>query len=1402
VPQPSKTAKDIFLLALDAVPSDRSALLDIECGEDVALRRQVEALLRVHDEPGSLLDSPRIAVGIPGVSASGNSSTIDQPLIEKPGSRIGPYKLLQQLGEGGMGVVYMAEQKEPVKRRVALKIIKPGMDTRQVIARFEAERQALAMMDHPSIAKVLDAGATDSGRPYFVMELVNGLPVTQYCDEQHLTPKERLELFVPICQAVQHAHQKGVIHRDLKPSNILVALYDGQPVPKIIDFGVAKATSQTLTEKTMFTQLGQVVGTLEYMSPEQAERNQLDIDTRSDVYSLGVVLYELLTGETPFDKDRLRSAAWDEILRIIREEEPPRPSTRLSSSERLPSIAANRRMEPAKLSALIRGELDWIVIKALEKDRSRRYESAGQLAADVRHFLDDEPVIACPPSSSYRLRRFCRRHWRPVAVATSLLACLILGLAGTIWQARRAMQSESLVKLSLTAEQSARRDEETQRRRAEQSQREAQAALHDSVDRLIRLYLERGLQNIDVSPHVGLPWLSQSLKAGSADAPEREYHRLRIGLMLRELPALIGFWPNAVDAQFSADGTKVAVATGQEALVFELPQMRPIPPMGHDQPVASVNFTRQGDRLATVTGAEGTAHACRIWNSVSGEPESDRLDLSETEYQMRDIPTIHFTPDGERFVAVYAGMYNRWHSKMVTRVFDSRTLQQVSKTFAHHSDLDYIAGYHRLSPDALRVLVPRGVPATDARVTWVNPKFPDDMYRPQQYDLMTADPVHPPLDHGLNFYGMPLYGPKGDYIATSAKGAVKVWDATSGELKRQFSLSSPDADARLQFFPDGKSLIAIEERAAYLWDITTGELKHKWEHEGKFFVDPSGRYRIWRDPNGVDYIEDMSRENPEQRSLPDLDNVTFCPDGSRFVLDPTVHDEAGISVSPPEQIFHSADARPIVPPWRFSQRGQFRQPFTADGRYFLVKDDAGIWLWDLDQRKQLVEEFPPQRTVDVVDAATSQDRRTLVVLTEDRTLTSWNASTGQLLYPPVVIPVPSTSDPESRWKALTLNRAADTVAVLGEYRDPTTEDDRRDVNLVQVWNLKTGRRVFQPLVFNQEPESIVTAVRFVLEDARILIAQYVIAADRGPESAPGVRPGTRLHLVDANTGQAVQEPRDLSSEVRILDLTADLDRCLVMHQTDQSDRGVSDSGTERASVQMLKIGTWEPLTPRMTPRQGVAWNARLNPDGSRLVMGDGEVWDAATGQLLVPAVVTHRRVTKILFQDDGKMFLAVTEGGTSYWESPAEMRLFTLDGLPRSPSMTNSRMNSPDCAIHPINGVIAASGDRLQLWDPRQGAPLSRAIPLYGNGSPGRDGQHDRLTFFTPGGNRLYIEEGVDLLVIHWDEILPDMPNDDVFVAWSGILAGQRIDSTGAVVPMTASDYQSAWNTIRSAQAH
>jgi serine/threonine protein kinase len=428
----AEKARSIFLAAIEKDPDERPSFLRGACGYDGDLQARVEHLLEAHQELGSINFHPN-----PGLAADAGGRS-----AEEPGSVIGPYRLLEAIGEGGMGTVFMAEQERPVRRRVALKIIKPGMDTAQVIARFEAERQVLALMDHPHIAKVLEAGTTGSGRPYFVMELVKGVPITRFCDEHRLTLCERLELFVPVCQAVQHAHQKGIIHRDLKPSNVLVAIHDDKPVPQVIDFGVAKEIGDHLTDQSL-TGFASMVGTLEYMSPEQFRPSALDVDTRSDVYALGVQLYELLTGATPFDRQRLRQASFDEVLRIIREEDPPIPSARLSGSgAALAVLADQRRVDPAKLPRLVRGELDWIVMKALEKDRARRYETASALARDLERFLANEPVEAGPTSTGYRLRTLARRYRNALATAAAFVLLLALAAAVSTWQAVRARVAE------------------------------------------------------------------------------------------------------------------------------------------------------------------------------------------------------------------------------------------------------------------------------------------------------------------------------------------------------------------------------------------------------------------------------------------------------------------------------------------------------------------------------------------------------------------------------------------------------------------------------------------------------------------------------------------------------------------------------------------------------------------------------------------------------------------------------------------------------------------------------------------------------------------------------------------------------------------------------------------------
>jgi serine/threonine protein kinase len=552
MPDWNPQANNIFLDALEIEnPEERRVFIEKACGGDAELLTQVDSLLAASQNAGRFLQTAPMNFG------NDSADPLDLRPLHQLGSQIGPYRLLKRIGEGGMGTVFLAEQTVPVQRRVALKVIKSGMDSRQAVARFAAERQALTLMDHVNIARVLDGGATESGQPYFVMELIDGVPITAYCDKNQLTPRERLELFVPVCQAIQHAHQKGIIHRDIKPSNVLVTLYDGRPVPKVIDFGVAKAIEQKLTEHTLFTQHGTLIGTLEYMSPEQAVMSEQGIDTRTDIYSLGVLLYELLTGSTPLSHNRVREAAYIEILRLIQNEEPPKPSTRLSDSgEALASISAQRHMEPAKLTKLVRGELDWIVMKTLEKDRNRRYESASGFAIDVQRYLADEPVSACPPSAMYRFQKFARRNKKVLMTILLVSLSLVFGTIVSTWQAVRATNAEQLAEQRFVGERQARIEAEQAHNLALANLRKA----HEAVDRLLtrvgenELFQTPHLQQLQRKLLEDALEFNEGFLAITGDDPELQLEaavaRLRVGIINLQ----IGEFRVAEEAcQFSLD---------------------------------------------------------------------------------------------------------------------------------------------------------------------------------------------------------------------------------------------------------------------------------------------------------------------------------------------------------------------------------------------------------------------------------------------------------------------------------------------------------------------------------------------------------------------------------------------------------------------------------------------------------------------------------------------------------------------------------------------------------------------------------------------------------------------------------------------------------------------------------
>jgi WD40 repeat protein/serine/threonine protein kinase len=810
MPADPRRIKELFVSALELRDSAaRRAFLDGQCADDAELRHRVEALVQAHDAPASALERPLAEIS---PAQPDPASTMDAVTATEANGRVidGRYKLLEEIGQGGMGTVWMAQQSEPVKRLVAVKLIKAGMDSRQVVARFEAERQALALMDHANIARVLDAGTTSAGQPYFVMDLVKGVPITKYCDEHHLTPRQRLELFIPVCQAVQHAHQKGIIHRDLKPSNVLVALYDGKPVPKVIDFGVAKAAGQSLTDKTLVTGFGAIVGTLEYMSPEQAEINQLDIDTRSDIYSLGVLLYELLTGSPPFSRKNLEKAGMLEMLRVIREQEPPKPSTKLSTADGLPTLAANRGTEPAKLTRLVRGELDWIVMKALEKDRNRRYETANGFAMDVQRYLADEPVQACPPSPWYRFRKFARRN--KASLATALGVSLIIVFAGTGLAISETAKNAALAG-QLTAEQQ-RADEEKRRGDAEEARAEAekdraeeqgkradaekkkadalegwrQTAHYRTLSLALNEYrgnnLARANQMLDKSEedlrHWEWHYIKRLCRSGLSvtplKAPER-WRRMNLSLDGRRAVVLSG-------AALLCDAT-----TGEVVHQFTL----------KEHAAVGIAISPDGKWFATCGRDPEFRMSVHVWNALTGEeagvlhfvtPWNGRTRVGIS-WGLR-LGLVHSSLAGQALAPACGGM------ALPLQLGLDLQVAQIDEWYLQPGELMGVA----FSPDSQLIA------ATDTRGRL-------QVWERATSQMLFRRDAHPMVHKAMNsiWYSWPVFSHDGKLVATSCSddGTFKLWDAGTGDFVRslwQGPLDKDEGFGRAVFSPKGKWLAA------------------------------------------------------------------------------------------------------------------------------------------------------------------------------------------------------------------------------------------------------------------------------------------------------------------------------------------------------------------------------------------------------------------------------------------------------------------------------------------------------------------------------------------------------------------------------------------------------------------
>ncbi len=1437
----------VFTNALKlATPAERAAYLDEACAGNAALRAAVEALLQAHASDPGFLEQPAGSLGgtvdVPSVADAPDAPPVDSDSAEQPGVVLaGRYKLLEAIGDGGMGTVWMARQTEPIKRLVAVKLIKADMGSKGVLARFEAERQALALMDHPNIAKVHDAGTTPAGRPFFVMELVKGVPITRFCDERHLTLRERLELFVPVCQAVQHAHQKGIIHRDLKPSNILAALYDDRPVPKVIDFGVAKATGQQLTEQTLHTGFGTVVGTVEYMSPEQASFNQLDVDTRSDVYSLGVLLYELLTGSPPFSRKELEKVGLLEVLRVIREQEPSKPSTKLSTAEGLPGLAASRGTAPKRLTALVRGELDWIVMKALEKDRSRRYETANGFAMDVQRYLADEAVAACPPSAGYRLRKVLRRHKKLLAPAAAFVVVLVLGTVLSLWQAARATRSEATARDERDAADSARQD--------------AQTADAENRRTLARQYVANGARLLEQGNRTdALLWFVEALRKDAADDDRASMHRRRIAAVaqLCPRPEQLWFHPGPVSqASFSPDGRRVLTVSGADARLWDVASGQPaFPALKHPAEVRHVAFSADGLRLLTFCGESATipsliAGEARVWDTATGQalmpalrhdylpadqvhPETlplfspdDRSVLTLTGLRQESyldprpgvpgtgvpmsrwkggearlwesgtgkptspplsleegVQEAHFSPDGSR---VYTG--NRYGQ---ARLWDAATGQAVSAVLTGDSDKKYLRA-HSFTADGKQLFI-----------TFTG-SYDNEHIIARGWDATTGQPLGEP--HGLAF---PPYSRRPNPIVMTGRRVLvapsnlnaQVFDAFTGRPIGQPLTLDKGLDytyTKVSFTADGKRVLIAYMPANRVGDRSRGEA------------------RLWDAATGQALTPPMMLHST-------VEHHAFSANGQRLLL------VEGLNTV---RVWDAATGRPLTPPIR--QEGQaIKAVFSPDGRRLLTAAGSEARVWDATSGRPLTPLL--KHNGRVASASFSPEGAHILTASQDGTARLWPVTVGE--------PPTRRLDHDGPVAHAVFSLDGRTV-----YTDTEAAPDVRAENgKGWLWDAGTGQALSPPINIAHTRASQPPPAPFS-PDSRLLASLY----------------GTDLQLLDARTGRPDGQSMKIDNGYRLA-FSPDsrelltLQRCSARDESGEHEATIWDLATRQArlpsmktSGKMLKQGPLRPV---------------FSPDGSRLVLAPensgpnryGQLWDPRTGLPAAPPfelapgvslafspdsqrllLTTPAHATQVLDAKTGKALGAsvpdersaqlVRFGGSLRGFSPDGLQGYTLHGPEvqvvdlttgrhlaplRHPAEVNAAGFTPEGrALLTINGAAVVEshgiwyvGERgtwvfvatyrtrgeLRMWDARTDEPLIPPLMyLIRDGFP-----FSRVPEISRDGRRLLFSDDPNTVEV-WDLPDADSRGEEELVRLAQALSGRRFDVTGGLVPLETD----SWALVR-----